>query len=95
MGSVICNVCWVHHGDLAKANEFLSAITPNPCSQESGNSFFGFYDDQKVVEKTVELEQWMKSRNLLSADAPNFARYNPPWTLPFMRRNEVMISLRD
>ena len=58
-------------------------------------SFSGFYNDQKVAEKTLELEQWMKIKNLQSAGAPNFARYNPPWTLPFMRRNEVMINLRD
>ncbi|WP_197712339.1 heme-binding protein [Polynucleobacter necessarius] len=58
-------------------------------------SFSGFYNSQKVAEKTLELEQWMKVRNLSAAGAPNFARYNPPWTLPFMRRNEIMINLRD
>ncbi|OYW79435.1 MAG: hypothetical protein B7Z19_05195 [Polynucleobacter sp. 32-46-5] len=26
---------------------------------------------------------------------PQFARYNPPWTLPFMRRNEILIQVRD
>ncbi|MBU3616989.1 heme-binding protein [Polynucleobacter sp. JS-Polo-80-F4] len=58
-------------------------------------SFTGFYNQQKVAEKTLELEQWMKTRNLQAAGAPNFSRYNPPWTLPFMRRNEVMLNLRD
>ena len=57
--------------------------------------FSGFYNAQKVAEKTLELEQWMRARNLSAAGAPNFARYNPPWTLPFMRRNEIMINLRD
>lgn len=58
-------------------------------------SFSGFYNEQKVVDKTLELEQWMKSKHLQGVGAPNFARYNPPWTLPFMRRNEIMINLRD
>jgi hypothetical protein len=66
-----------------------------PAMKKAVISFTGFYNDQKVAEKTLELEQWIKSRNLQSAGAPNFARYNPPWTLPFMRRNEVMINLRD
>ena len=66
-----------------------------PAVKKAVISFTGFYSDQKVTEKTLELEQWMKSRNLQSNSPPNFARYNPPWTLPFMRRNEVMISLRD
>ena len=66
-----------------------------PAVKKAVISFSGFYNDQKVAEKTLELEQWMKTKNLHSAGTPNFARYNPPWTLPFMRRNEVMINLRD
>ena len=66
-----------------------------PAVKKAVISFSGFYNSQKVAEKTLELEQWMKSRNLQSIGSPNFARYNPPWTLPFMRRNEVMITLRD
>jgi hypothetical protein len=66
-----------------------------PAVKKAVISFTGFYNEQKVAEKTLELEQWMKARNLQPAGVPNFARYNPPWTLPFMRRNEVMINLRD
>ena len=66
-----------------------------PAVKKAVISFTGFYNQQKVADKTLELEQWMKSRNLQGAGAPSFARYNPPWTLPFMRRNEVMIHLRD
>ena len=66
-----------------------------PAVKKAVISFSGFYNQQKVAEKTLELEQWMKLRNLQASGAPNFSRYNPPWTLPFMRRNEVMINLRD
>lgn len=66
-----------------------------PALKKAVISFSGFYNAQKIAEKTLELEQWMKARNLQSNGSPNFARYNPPWTLPFMRRNEVMITLRD
>lgn len=66
-----------------------------PAVKKAVISFTGFYNEQKVAEKTLELEQWMKTRNLQPSGAPNFARYNPPWTLPFLRRNEVMINLRD
>jgi hypothetical protein len=66
-----------------------------PAVKKAAISFTGFYNEQKVAEKTLELEQWMATRKLQPSGAPNFARYNPPWTLPFMRRNEVMINLRD
>ena len=57
--------------------------------------FSGFYNENKVAEKTLELEEWMKTKNLQGMSVPKFARYNPPWTLPFMRRNEIMIDVRD
>ena len=66
-----------------------------PAVKKAVISFSGFYNTQKVAEKTLELERWMRSRDLQGVGSPNFARYNPPWTLPFMRRNEVMITLRD
>jgi hypothetical protein len=66
-----------------------------PAVKKAVISFTGFYNEQKVAEKTLELEQWMKARNLHPSGVSNFARYNPPWTLPFMRRNEVMFNLQD
>ena len=66
-----------------------------PAVKRAVISFSGFYNENTVAEKTVELEQWMKTKNLQAAGAPKFARYNPPWTLPFMRRNEIMIDVRD
>ena len=32
-------------------------------------------------------------RGLKTRGAVQLARYNPPWTLPFFRRNEVMVEL--
>ena len=66
-----------------------------PAVKKAVIRFTGFYNEQKVAEKTAELEQWMQTRNLQPSGAPNFARYNPPWTLPFMRRNEILIAVRD
>jgi len=66
-----------------------------PAKKRAVISFTGFYNENKIAERTLELEEWMKSKNLQGTDAPKFARYNPPWTLPFMRRNEIMIDIRD
>lgn len=56
--------------------------------------FSGLAGEGKVKEKTDELVAWMKAEGLEAAGAPQLARYDPPWTLPFLRRNEVMVPLR-
>ena len=66
-----------------------------PAERRAVITFSGFYDEEKVQQKTHALRDWMKFRNLRSTGEPQFARYNPPWTLPFMRRNEVMIQVQD
>lgn len=54
--------------------------------------FSGLAGEKKVAQKTAELQQWMLTKKLTPVATPELARYNPPWTLPFMRRNEVMIA---
>ena len=54
--------------------------------------FSGLAGAEKVAEKTAELQSWMQSQKLTLTGTPELARYNPPWTLPFMRSNEIMIA---
>jgi hypothetical protein len=56
--------------------------------------FTGFVGDDKVQEKTAELMAWIKSRNMLPLGNPRLARYNPPWSIPWMRRNEILIPIQ-
>jgi hypothetical protein len=56
--------------------------------------FTGFISDEKVQEKTAELMAWIKLRNALPLGSPRLARYNPPWSIPWMRRNEILIPIQ-
>ena len=77
---------------LPKPNNSAVSIIEVPVQTYGVIKFSGFTGEQKVADKTQELKNWMQSQNLtLVADA-EMARYDPPWTLPFMRRNEVMIK---
>ena len=55
--------------------------------------FSGLVSREDVEEKTEELSRWMTANKLAPASGPRWAGYNPPWTLPFLRRNEVMIDV--
>ncbi len=57
--------------------------------------FSGFVSDSAVSARTAELLAWVKTRHLRTVGAVTLAQYNPPWTLWFLRRNEVMIELAE
>ena len=56
--------------------------------------FSGFTGQQKVQQKLSELSDWLHHRGLDTTGAPRLARYNPPWTLPFLKRNEIMLEIQ-
>jgi hypothetical protein len=57
--------------------------------------FTGFWNLSKNKLKEDELIDWLKNyKSYEISSAPMFAGYNPPWTLPFLRRNEILIDLK-
>lgn len=73
----------------------LVTIRELPAQKRAAIIFSGFNNEAKVLEKTKALEEWIKSKQWQVIGVPQFARYNPPWSLPFMRRNEILITVRD
>ncbi|TVQ82252.1 MAG: heme-binding protein [Micavibrio sp.] len=55
--------------------------------------FSGTGDQNSLTERTAELESFIYEKKLKSLSQPTYAFFNPPWTLPFFRRNEVMIEV--
>jgi hypothetical protein len=56
--------------------------------------FSGWVNESKIAAKTQLLRDWMAGHGLTAEGDARLARYNPPWTLPFMRRNEILIPIR-
>ena len=45
--------------------------------------------------RAKELEAWLAGlKEYVPASPPMYAGYDPPWTLPFFRRNEMMIEVK-
>jgi len=64
-----------------------------PASRIATLRFSGLASEVAIRRKTEELQSFLKAHRMRSAGHSYLARYNPPWTLWFMRRNEVMIPL--
>jgi hypothetical protein len=57
--------------------------------------FSGIAGEYKTAKKTEKLLAWMGTKHLRPTSNPELARYNPPWTLPFFRRNEIMMEYQS
>ena len=55
--------------------------------------FSGFGTSRKFEAQIKRLEMFMAQRQIKATGQPKTAIYDPPWTLPFLRRNEVMIPI--
>jgi hypothetical protein len=55
--------------------------------------FSGLANPDSVAANTAQLVTFIKTHHLHSIGPASLAQYNPPWTLWFLRRNEVMIEL--
>lgn len=80
---------------LPKPNNPAVTIAEIPVKSYAVVTFSGLAGPQKVEVKTKELRLWMRNQQLEATAVPELARYNPPWTLPFMRRNEIMIAYQQ
>jgi hypothetical protein len=55
--------------------------------------FSGLWNAQRFETKEAELRQWLASKGEKTIGEPVSARYNPPWTPWFLRRNEILFEL--
>lgn len=56
--------------------------------------FGGFTTEGSISQHTARLREWISQQGLEAAGEAQIARYNDPFTLPWNRRNEIMIPLR-
>jgi hypothetical protein len=55
--------------------------------------FSGTASDSLIQARTEEVRAYAVANRLTIVGEPLLAFYNPPWTLPVLRRNEVMFEL--
>jgi effector-binding domain-containing protein len=55
--------------------------------------YSGSLCEQGIEEKSEELKNWLSEQGYKAISPSRSAAYDPPWTLPFLRRNEVHINI--
>lgn len=78
---------------LPKPNNAAVKIKEIPSKRFAVIRFSGFATSDALQAQTEALKQFMVTKNLKAPSSVQYAFYNPPWTLPFMRRNEVMAEI--
>lgn len=68
-------------------------LVPQPARRFAVIRFSGTAGETALRDKTTELERFVRERNFVTQGEPLYAFYNPPWTLPFFKRNEVMLEI--
>ena len=65
-----------------------------PATTFAAIRFSGLASDDAIARQTGILMAYIKQNKLDAVGSPILAFFDPPWTLPFFRRNEVMIALK-
>ncbi len=78
---------------LPNPNDNRVTLTEVPAKQFIAMRFSGTSSNENIKTHEEKLLAYIKENNLSITGQAKYAFYNPPWTLPFMRRNEVMFEV--
>lgn len=78
---------------LPKPNNPAVQLRQVPAKTWAVLGYSGFNSEAAIQQRTDELVAWLAAQKIKTTGRPQLARYNPPWTLPMFRRNEIMLEL--
>lgn len=78
---------------LPQPNDPAIKIIAVPGHRKAAIRFSGFWTDRNLRKHLEKLDAFIQDQGFTTAGDPIYAFYNPPWTLPFFRRNEVLYKI--
>lgn len=64
-----------------------------PARRVASIRYSGLWSEERYLSHKSQLESWIARKGLTIVGEPHWARYDPPFTPWFMRRNEVLIPI--
>ena len=80
--------------DLPKPKNVEVKLKNVPVKRFVTIQFSGTSSDENLAKHKKLLVEFIKTNSISVTGTPKYAFYNPPWTLPLMRRNEVMFEVQ-
>ena len=53
----------------------------------------GGLSEDSIIENTARLMAWVNQKGFTAIEPSYSAGYDPPWTLPWLKRNEILIEI--
>lgn len=79
--------------DLPKPNNPQVQLKEIPAEKFIVIRFSGNSDDDNISKHEQQLLAHITEQQIQVVGSPKYAFYNPPWTLPVFRRNEIMLEV--
>ncbi len=78
---------------LPRPNNDAVKLARAPGKRVAAIRFSGLADDADLAENQAKLLQRLEAQGLSAKGPAAYAFYDPPWTLPWNRRNEVLVEI--
>ena len=79
--------------DLPQPEDQRVSFREAPAYTAAVIQFSGWASAEKADENWQQLQHFLIAEGIDITGEPTLNQYNPPWTLPFMRRNEIIVPV--
>jgi len=79
--------------DIPRPRDARVTTVAVPARDMAALTYIGRWTQKKFEENASELVAHLNRDGFSELGSPSWARYDPPWTPPFLRRNEVLVEL--
>ena len=78
---------------LPQPSDSLVVLRQLPARRVAAVRYSGTWSEKSFLRHKTELESWVAQRGLRPAGDVVWARYNPPFSPWFVRRNEILVEV--
>ena len=79
--------------DIPKPRDARVSTVAVPARDMAARTYIGRWTQAKFEANAADLVAALARDGMTTTGMPSWARYDPPWTPPFLRRNEVLVEL--